>query len=325
MKRRILASVTLAAVIGLAAAPAEAAVSAVGWWTRNPTASAPEGGLQVANGLDGTLSFGAVRAVEDGVSIEKAVLTLQESGQAVNGAGASLQACPALGTWSPGQGTFADAPKADCQAATVALTRNAAGQWTGDVTSVLVGGTPALAVVPGEGGGIFQVSFDPPTLDVKMRASSGSASGSSSSGFDASEFTAPATTTPSGGSSGSGDSSDFSGSGSQSSTFQPSSSSSFSSSSSSSGSAGSTGGFAPTADAPAAATEVATAEGGDATETTGADEGSSGSSFVAQGAVAGPSGDGGNRWAQFGLFLVVAAVIGTAAGVGRNRLTARSA
>ena len=315
MKRRIWAAATLAIAIGVATAPAEAAVSAVGWWSRNPTASAPEGGMQVANGLDGVISFGAVRAVENGEDIATATLTLQETGQALNGSGASLQACPAAGTWDAGKGEWADRPKDDCKAGTVALTRNAQGQWTGDVTSVLTGETPAVAVVPGEGANVFQVAFGPPTLDVTTSGSSDSFS-SSSSDFDASEFTSSGSSSSSdssGGFSGSSDSSSFD---SGSSTFVPSSGS-FSDTS------GSTGTFAPSVEAaPATPQEAAApADAGAAGDAGGA----AGSTFVARQAAAPPLEVGGNKWAQFGLFLLIAGAAGTIAGVGRNRLTARSA
>ena len=312
MKRRILATATLAAVLGLAAAgPAEAAVSGVGWWTRNPTASAPDGGLQVANAPDGVISYGAVRVSEDAEDIQSGVLTLQET-EGLNAAGAALQACPAAGTWDSGQGPLADGPKADCQAGSVALTRNDAGQWTADVTSVLVGTSPAVAVVPATGAGVFQVTFAAPKLDVVARASSGSSSGSSTSDFDASEFTAPTTSSSSSGSDSS--SSDSS------STFEPSSSGSFSPTPfAASDSAAS---FAPVAETAAPVPDAAAALDAAAVAEDGSTEGST---FVARPAAAPPLEVGGNRWAQFGLFLLVAAVIGTLAGFGRNRLTARSA
>lgn len=324
MKRRIMAVATLAAFVGLSAAPAGAAVAAVGWWTRNPTASAPEGGMQVAKGLDGTISFGAIRAVEDAEDIEKATLTLQESGQALNGSGASLQACPAAGTWEAGKGEFADAPLADCKAGSVALQRDPQGQWTADVTSVLTGTSPALAVVPGEGATVFQVSFEAPKLDVTLRTTSGSGSGStSSSEFDFSEFSGSGTTTSSGssgsGGTGSGGSSDFD----SGSTFDSSSSGSFSSPSS--GFSGSATTFAPSVEPSAASQEAAAAAtDGSGTEAAGDAGEPTGSRFTARPAAAPPLEVGGNRWAQFGLFVAIAAVIGTAAGFGRNRLTARS-
>ena len=308
MKRRLLASATLVAVLGLAASPADAAVSGVGWWTRNPTASAPEGGLQVANAPDGVISYGAIRVAEDGEDIESGVLTLQESDE-LNAAGATLRACPAAGTWSPGQGALADGPKADCAAGSVDLTRNETGQWTADVTSVLDGSTPAVAVVPAEGAGVFQVSFEAPKLEVVTRRSSGSGSGSSTSDFDTSEFTAsPTTTSPSS----SGGSSDSFSSGS--STFESSSATSFSASSPITTDASVAESVAPSQDAAVALDAAAATE-----------DDTSGSTFTARPAAAPPLGAGGNRWAQYGLFLAVAAVIGTIAGVGRNRLLGGSA
>lgn len=309
----ILAAAGLA--IGLAA-PAHGAVSEVGWFTRNPAASAPpEGGIQVANSLDGRLSFGALRAGDGSAAVLSAQLTLKESGQGVNAAGASLQACPAAGSFKAGKGTFADGPKADCATGTIALRRDAAsGQWSGDVTSILASGDAAIAIVPGDASGVFQINFEAPALTVQVVGSSG---GGGSNDFDASEFNQP----PAGGSS---------------SSPSPSSSSSFEGSEpSSGGSAGLSDSFAssPTFSpsgssfsAPAAGTATTdpTAPPAAGTEVTGgaAETAASSPRSFAQPTAAIGETAGGNRTAQFLAFLLTAAIIGTIAGVTRNRLTA---
>lgn len=314
--KRILAAAAAAAVLTLVVPqPATAAVDSVGWFTRNPTASAPEGGLQVANAPDGVVSFGAISAAEDGEDISKATVTLKESGQAVNASGAKIRACPAAGSFKSGKGTLAEGPKADCTVGSVELTRDPSGSWTGEVTSLLAGAeTPAIAVVPGEGAGLFQVSFAPPELAVEAE-SSGSGLDSS---FDASEFGGS-----SGSSSGGSFSSDeFNSSGSSGSTFDSGSSSG---SFDSSGSTLSSSFDAPTTVAPsvtpAAGTAVTTAA--PAPEVAGETALPSRRRLSAEAASAAAPGDAGKK---FVLFVIAAAIIGAGAGFGRNRLvTAKTA
>ena len=311
--KRVLGAVAIAAMAaGAWPLSARAAVSEVGWWSRNPTASAPTGGLQVANSLDGVLSFGAIRAGDGNSAVLSATVTLKESGQGVNATGASLQACPAAGTWKPGKGgSFAEAPKADCVAGSVNLTRDASSStWSGDVTSILPAGDAAIAIVPGKGGGVFELSFDAPGLTVTVAGGSGGIDG-----FDASEF---------GGSSSS----------SSSASPSSSSSSSFDDAGSSSGS-GSSSAFrsSPTFSADSSTSfsaEPVTTDAAASTDTTVTDPAASGATETASTPTrnfAQPSaavGDaGGNRAVQFFAFLLTAAIIGTIAGVARNRLTAR--
>ncbi|HVF32190.1 MAG TPA: hypothetical protein VM933_04035, partial [Acidimicrobiales bacterium] len=244
-------------------------------------------------------------------------LVLVESGQNVNASGASLQACPALGTWKPGKGTLEQGPKADCAAGSVPLSRDATtGQWFADVTTVLSSGTAAVAVVPGDVGGVFHINFDAPTLDVRTEEAGGGTTGSS---FDASEFTSPS----SAGSSGSGQTSSSTSSGSDSfsspgssadtMTFVPGSSSSFTPAPSTFDAGGSTDFSGDTPDGGAVADTGA--------DVTTGSEVAGGPPTVLQPAST-SDGPSGNRAAQFAFFLVTAAVIGTAAGFARHRLTA---
>lgn len=313
--KRIVVALGAAAVLVLAVPhAANAGVDTVGWFTRNPTASAPDGGLQVANAPDGVVSYGAISVTEEGDTITRATLTLKEGGQALNAAGATLRACPAAGSFKAGKGTLADGPKADCALGSVELTRDGQGVWTGDVTSVLSGDAPALAVVPAAGAGVFQVSFAAPDLAVEADATSGS---SSLDSFDASEF---------GGTAGDGSSSssssfdDFSGSGGSGSSFTGTPSGSFDSTA-----GGSTFDASSFSAAPATPTEAGPAVGAAAGEPELVGE----TAMPTRRRVAGTTASAttpSDRGKQFFFFVLAAAVIGTGAGVGRNRLvTARGA
>ena len=311
MKRILIALV----VGGLLVVPfaAQASVSAVGWWTRNPAATAPEGGAQVANGPDGVVSYAGVRTAASGDTIATALLSFKEADGSVNGAGATIDACPAVGSWKPGQGTLFDGPQADCSLGRASLSRDAAGGWSGDVASVLQGDSPAVALVPAEDAGVFQVTFGPPSLAVTTKAPPTSSSGTGgSSGFDSSEFT-------SSGSSGSG-------------------SGSLGSSGSSGGSEFSASGGASSFDASGPSSQVATAGSLDADAAAGGAETDPGTAESASPELAGSAVDGpvraltastgaednGNKLLQFAFFVTLAAGIGTGAGFARNQLSKRT-
>lgn len=310
--KRFLGAVGAAVILVLAVPhPAFAGVENVGWFTRNPAASAPEGGIQVANAPDGIVSFGAVSVFETGDEISRATLTLTESGQALNASGATLRACVAAGSFPSRKGTLAEGPKADCASGSVALTRGEGGVWTGDVTSVLQGDKPALAVVPAEGAAVFQLSFGPPDLVVEADSSAGGESGIDSS-FDASEFGGTSS-----GDSSSSDDFDSSGSGS---TSGGSSFGTFDSTST--GSNFDTSSFDAVPSTPAAPVEAAPiVEAASPPEVAG--ETAMPTRRNLAGTTASTTSDG-SSGKQFFFFVVTAAVIGSAAGFGRNRLvTAR--
>lgn len=317
--KRIVGALGAAAVLVLAVPQAASAgVDTVGWFTRNPTASAPDGGLQVANAPDGVVSYGAISVTEEGDTITRATLTLKEEGQGLNAAGATLRACPAAGTFTAGQGALADGPKADCAVGSVELTRDGEGVWTADVTSVLTGETAALAVVPAEGAGVFQVSFAAPDVAVEADASAGG--GGLDSSFDASEFGGS-----SGGSSSSSSSSfdDFDSSSGSGSTFSGSSTGSFDApTGGSTFDASSFGASSATTVAPATApAPVADAAG----EPELVNETAMPTRRNVRGTTASATTSG-NTGMQFFFFVLAAGVIGTGAGIGRNRfVTAKGA
>lgn len=321
MKRTLTA---LAAVLAVGVALAfptavSARVAGVGFFTRNtanPTATAPEGGFQVANAPDGVVSFGAVRAAEPGDTIATATLQIKESGSALGTP--TLRACVAAGTFKTGKGNFEEGPKRDCEAGSTPLKREPDGTWSGDVTSVLRGESPALVVVPAADAGAFQVSFNPPELDVALKEGSGS---ENLEGFDASEFGGSSDGTSSGSSGASGVDSSTSessgtaaGGGSGFDSGEPLGPTTFL--------AGDTG-FASTAvasEAPAAALADPEASAADASAVAGATALATRPRLSATSA----STSTGGGWDQFLLFVVLAALIGTGAGFARNRLVTRS-
>lgn len=325
--KRIIGLVALTATaVFLVPHSASAAVSTVAYFTRNPAAAPPAGGIEVANGLDGIISSGAVRAVEDGSTIASATLNLPPSGSGVNAAAIALRVCPALGAFKAGKGTLADAPKADCETASVALVREGTGVYSANVTSLLKGATPAVAIVPAAGAGVFQIAFGPPSLDVEV-TSSGSSSGAGA--FDASEF--------GGSSGGSSDSSSSNGDGSDAgnsggSFSGPDSGSSSSSSTGFSGTSsvpfasgsgssfGSTTFNAPGAPIDAAAAPVVGFAPDDAAAAAADAGGVALPTRQRLQAQTASDSDSGGRLAQFVFFAVIALVFGAAAGFGRNRL-----
>lgn len=326
MKRTLTVLALAAGMILGFPASANAGVETVGWFTRNPAASAPEGGLQVANAPDGVVSYGAISVTEDGDSITSASLTLKEDGRNVNASGAKLRACPAAGTFTAGKRDLKAGPKADCVIGSVDLERSPEGVWTADVTSVLQGDSPAVAVVPAEGTTLFQVSFAPPALDVVADADAGSGSGIDSS-FDAGEFGG---TSGGGGDSSSSPGGDFGGSSGSESTFDDSSSSgSFGSPGGSfdSGSGGGSFGSSTFDTAPAAPAPTGLAEDGSTLPTdasaTAEPELAGGTEVPTRRRLSGTAAStssSGNSGQQFAFFVLVAAVIGAGAGFGRNRL-----
>ncbi len=208
MKRRDIAlGVVLlwtVAVVASADAPAAAEEPPVevGWWSSNPTASAPERGLAVSAGPNGTITLAALRAPVDGAALETATLTLTEEG-GVQQSGAQLKVCATPNAWTSGPKQPSDkAPRPECDRAGAPLARNTNGTWSADVTNVLSSplagdpATPSLMIVPAGSGAVpvgFEVRFQPPRLEVTRRAggsssatSSPSSSSNSSVDFDSS-------------------------------------------------------------------------------------------------------------------------------------------
>lgn len=308
----IAAGATAAAVAVAAAvvpAFAEASISQIGWWTRNPIATAPEDGFAVARAPDGDLSVAALGVFSTG-DLTKATLILTEA-DTVNAGGAVLQVCFTPNEWSAGaKQRWADRPKAECDSGSAELRRNAtSGTWAGDVLSVLSAAdedasSVSMMIVPGEGSApAFELRFRAAELQVEEAEED-----SFSSDFGGSDFSSG---------SGSDSGSDFSGG----SDF---------SSESDGGSNFSSGSDFGTPPAPAAPTDTAVGD-----EPVGVpdiepaeDEGEGtigGDDFAISAARTGADEATGNTTLQAVFFVAVALAAGAAAGFGRHLLSERLA
>jgi len=183
---------TVAVAAPLVPSPADAAgasVTGLGWWSRNPTSSAPAGGLAVGVAPDGAATVAAVKLdLGDGVSSARIELT-EAGGFGAEIAGAV--ACITGAAWEPVEkGAFEEAPATTCgDEPMVALARDAeAMTWSADLQPLLTdrSGEVAIALIPDarpEAGSIggatpFEVQWNGPPV-VTSTAAAGSTSGAS--------------------------------------------------------------------------------------------------------------------------------------------------
>ena len=178
--RRVLvfAVLVLLALVHVPTAASAASITGVGWWTRSPAASAPEGGIAVSNAPDGPVSVAAVRVDLGTTGVSSGTITLPQSGGAAP-AGAQLVVCVTGNGWSAdAPGAIADAPATTCDGTSTALVANGT-TWTANVGD-LIGestGVMAFAVVPSTGSsGIWELQFATPTFKGTARSSSSSSS-----------------------------------------------------------------------------------------------------------------------------------------------------
>lgn len=145
----------------LAPASASGTVDAVGWWTRNPLASAPDGGFAVASAPDGPTTVAAVR-IDVGAGVTNLVIGAPPaSGAEV----ASVQVCLTGDSWSAeAGGALADAPASTCEGEAVPFAE-AGDAWRADVSSLVAGreGAVSLALVPA-GSLPFDATFEAPSV-----------------------------------------------------------------------------------------------------------------------------------------------------------------
>lgn len=149
---------------GVGSAGASGEVTEIGWWTRNPLSSAPEGGFAVGSAPDGVTAVAALR-IDVGGGVESLVVDVQPASDGI--ALGSLEVCVAPDTWAAATGgTLADAPTTVCEGDSVPFAR-AGASWRADVSSLVQSATNSvsLAVVPIAGSGTvpFEVTFEPPT------------------------------------------------------------------------------------------------------------------------------------------------------------------
>lgn len=157
--------------------------SGLGWWTRSPGASPPADGFEVASAPDGAVSVAAFHVAGDRSRVTHAVLVLTEAGGAsANQGGAALQVCRTPNSFTPGpKQTFANAPKAECGSGRAPLARNAStATWAADVTALVASygdssSTVALMILPADpppapaAPAVFQIDFAAPSLLVEER------------------------------------------------------------------------------------------------------------------------------------------------------------
>lgn len=215
MTRRLLATAA-ALALGMAAwvqAPAVhaapgAEVTETGWWSRNPFASPPARGFQVANAPDGAASVSAVRIAVEG-RISKATLVINEAGGVPEAA--TIRACSGASSWSASDHAWAAAPASDCSKA-VSMTRNAAGaNFAADITPLLQGaiGSATIMIVPGGAPLAWQVDFSIAIVSAEAEPATTTTTTASPGGSSGGQSSAPPSGSGSFGASGSGASSSF--------------------------------------------------------------------------------------------------------------------
>lgn len=165
-------SLGIAAVLALAwsvggasSAGAAGEITELGWWTRSPLSSAPDGGFAVGAAPDGVTAVAALR-VDVGGGVETLVLEVEAASDAV--ALGSLEVCLAPDGWTAASaGALDDAPATACEGPSVPFARAGTGTaFRADVSSLVqsASGAVSLAVVPIAGSGTvpYEVTFEPP-------------------------------------------------------------------------------------------------------------------------------------------------------------------
>lgn len=194
MKKVVAGSVLL--VVALSAAPASATTTSVGWWTRSPVASAPEGGIAVGNSVDGPLSVAAV-GVDLGDGVSSATLTIEQTGGTAPPAG-QLVACLIGGGFESAAGApIEEAPATTCDGASVPLTMNGT-TWSANLRDIVGDsqGAAGVAIVPATGStALFDLQFDKPAFTSTPARSSSSSGGTTATTTAPRRESTPATTT----------------------------------------------------------------------------------------------------------------------------------
>lgn len=282
-----------------------ATITKVGWWSRNPASQAPADGFNVQRAPDGAVSVAAIE-VASSDDLRSATLILAEAG-GVRQDAAVLQACITPNAWKPGAAqAWGEAPKSECEQASVDLARNAtAATWSGDVLKLLGDidkGPVSLMIVP-KASSVpvgFDIQFKKPQLQAEAEPRTGGTGGFS---FDSGGS----------GSSGSSGSGSFGSGGSTSSGSSSFGSTSFDPGPSTFAPAGSVD---PIVDAPSADDD------GSVSADASVGESAAIPFPVAGGAATDPSGSG-NRVLQTFFFLVVSTVAAVGSAVGRRWLRER--
>lgn len=175
MIRKLLAALTVGlGAVGLALVPApqsgaEPSVLAVGWWSRNPGASAPEDGIAVGGGGGQPSTVAAVR-IDLGRGLTSARLVLLHAG-GLDHDGAVLRACGGSDDWAAAAGgSLDDAPEWNCGTSNIHAERSDS-KSTIDVTALVEGSTGTFTVVllPGDESLPFEAQFHRPALEAQEK------------------------------------------------------------------------------------------------------------------------------------------------------------
>ena len=196
MTRRVLAVaalVSFAVVLVVSASTAasgqsSADITQVGWWSRRPgAAELPEGGFEVAWGVQGEESVAAVLVVGGIEEPDEVLLILNESAE-TNVDSAAIRVCTSATTWQAANpGAYEDRPTANCAAATQLGRDSSTSRWIADVTAFVAPGPVSLMLVPVETpvdenlpvAAPYQVTFS----GAQLRVSGGSSSPTTTTAF----------------------------------------------------------------------------------------------------------------------------------------------
>ena len=196
--RLVGAALTFGLGVNAWSATGEAAdLTTAGWWWRAQTGTlalpapphVPAGGLAVGNGPEGPTSLSALRfAVEDDEIDPVLSLVISEE---LAPPEVGLTACPSATPWFGIQaGPWAERPEADCDRAKVDGVRSEDGtSWSFPLAALHSDGLLDVVVMPAEGSGPFEISFDPPsaaslqTTPAPATTEFGSGGGTESEGF----------------------------------------------------------------------------------------------------------------------------------------------
>lgn len=126
---------------------AGATISDLGWWSRTPSTTTPEGGFQIARDPSGERSVAAVRLAIEG-TLSSALLIVSETTGGFLQESAVIDVCPTTASWTAVvAGPLDEAPPSDC-AKKLQLERNpTTGQRTVDLLPLIESGATTVAVV----------------------------------------------------------------------------------------------------------------------------------------------------------------------------------
>jgi hypothetical protein len=126
---------------------AGATLTDLGWWSRTPSTTTPEGGFQIARDASGERSVAAVRLTVEG-TLSQALLIVSETTGGFLQESAVIDVCPTTAPWTAVvAGPLEEAPAADCERKLQLERNSTTGQWTVDLLPLIDAGATTVAVV----------------------------------------------------------------------------------------------------------------------------------------------------------------------------------